>query len=154
MRITKLFLILILTFAAGCAKTEDLHSVTDMVNAAETPSGLVRTYVETNAFIDVDVPSITYGLANPSSRSSNVNIDDVAKMKAAVYRFYKNVSVENGFYSCSLSNGTEINISEDVFKALLDNLKDMNSFIEECMNKGEVVHITEPTEEYLNSLLN
>ena len=77
----------------------------------------------------------------------------VSNEKAAVYRFQKHVSVIDGLYSCSLKNGAEINISEELFKSMIDNLEEMNSFIKEYTEKGEKVNVIEPTEEYLESLL-
>lgn len=139
---------------AGCAnEANEPVSITDLANSVEAPEGLVRTYVDNNTYIDVDVPSIVAGLVNPSGRSASVNADDFAKMKTAIYRFYKNVSLEDGYYVCSIQNGSEINISENVFNALHDNLDQMNAFIKEVKNKGETVHIMEPDEAYLNSLL-
>ena len=83
----------------------------------------------------------------------NVTEEDHAKMMAAVYRFQNHVSVIDGLYSCSLKNGAEINISEELFKSMIDNLEEMNSFIKEYTEKGEKVNVIEPTEEYLESLL-
>ena len=74
-------------------------------------------------------------------------------MTAAVYRFNIHVSVVDGLYYCSLKNGAEINISEDLFKYMIDNLEEMNGSIKEYAEKGEKVNVIEPTEEYLESLL-
>ena len=119
------------------------------------PSGeLARSYVESNDFIDVDVKSIEYSAINPaSSRSQRVSEEDLAKMVAGIYRFYKHVSVIDGLYSCSLKSGAEINVSEDMFISMLNNLEDMNRFIKRAKAKGETVHVMEPTEEYFESLL-
>lgn len=139
---------------AACTNETDKNlSVTETITTLKTPEGSVQTYVESNAYINVDVQSIAYGIANPASRSVEVSDDDVAKMKAAIYRFYKNVTVKDGYYSCSLKNGSEINVSDNVFSALSDNLNEMNAFIKQAKDKGEPVTIKEPDEEYLNSLL-
>lgn len=149
-----LFILAIPFMLAGCAnEANEPVSITDLANTIEAPEGLVRTYVDNNTFIDVDVPSIVAGLANPAGRSEAVKDDDIAKMKTAIYRFYKNVSLEDGYYVCAINSGKEINISENVFNALHDNLEEMNAFIKAAKDKGETVHIMEPDEAYLNSLL-
>jgi hypothetical protein len=149
-----LFAIAIPLLAVGCANdANEIVSDADSANNIDTTKGLVQTYVENNTYIDVDVPSISYSLVNPSTRSVSVNEDDIAKMKTAIYRFYKNVSVKDGYYVCSIQNGADINISESVFMALYENLNQMNAFIKEAKEKGEVVNVTEPNEKYLNSLL-
>lgn len=128
-------------------------SITEVASLLETSEGLVRTYVEGNAYIDVDVQSITHAIMNPASRSEEISSDDVAKMKAAVYRFYKNVTVKDSCYYSPVKNGSEINISDRVFSVLSDNLQEMNDFIKKVKDKGEPVTIPEVDEEYLNSLL-
>lgn len=157
MKTLKLLVIIALPFMAACISNERTPTPVADENAIPAqPSGeLIRAYVENNDFIDVDYKAIEYAAINPtSSRAENVTEEDHAKMMAAVYRFNKHVSVIEGQYSCSLKNGAEINISEELFKAMIDNLEEMNTFIEECAKKGKKVNVIEPTEEYLESLLN
>ena len=156
MKTLKLLVILALPFMAACVSNEKTPTpVVDENTIPGQPSGeLIRAYVESNDFIDVDYKAIEYATINPtSSRAENVTEEDHAKMMAAVYRFQKHVSVIDGLYSCSLKNGAEINISEELFKSMIDNLEEMNSFIKEYTEKGEKVNVIEPTEEYLESLL-
>lgn len=74
-------------------------------------------------------------------------------MKAAVYRFYKHVSVKDSLYILDIQDASEINISTRVFTALAENLKEMNDFIKLAKEKGENIDLFIPDEEYLNSLL-
>ncbi|WP_297057337.1 hypothetical protein [uncultured Duncaniella sp.] len=148
-----LFILMLPVMAACESEPGKVSSITEAASLLETPEGLVRTYVDGNAYIDVDVQSITHAITNPASRSEEISSDDVAKMKAAVYRFYKNVTVKDSCYYCPVKNGSEINISDRVFSALSDNLQEMNDFIKKVKDRGEPVTIPEVDEEYLNSLL-
>lgn len=155
MKIFKLLSVITITFlCAGCKSDDNADSMLEKVQAVEAPKELVKAYVNNNTYIDIDIPSIAYGIANPASRSVEIGEDDIAKAKAAVYRFYKNVSIIDGYYSCSIQSGSDINVSDNVFTALSENLNEMNSFIKEAKAKGETVNLFEPDENYLNSLLN
>lgn len=153
-----LSVITIMLFFVGCKsgnKTEDksTESTAETPQMTDTPKGLVKKYVEDNTYIDVDIPSIAYSLANPSAVSGTISGDDMAKAKAAIYRFYKNVSIVDGYFTCSIQSGSDINVSDNVFTALSENLNEMNSHIKEAKAKGETVNLFEPDENYLNSLL-
>lgn len=139
----------------ACVNSETTPITADDNTFIVKPSGeLVKSYVESNDFIDVDVKAIEYAAINPaSSRSQNVTEEELAKMVAGIYRFYKHVSVIDGLYSCSLKSGAEINISEDMFMSMLNNIEDINGYIKEVKDRGETINVMEPTEEYLESLL-
>lgn len=156
MKVYKIFMIVALLFMMACVDSErtQIKPVGENTALAKPSGELVRSYVESNDFIDIDVKSIEYTSINPAaSRSQNVTEEDHAKMVAAIYRFYKHVSVIDGLYYCSLKSGAEINISEEVFMSMLDNMEDMNGFINDIKGKGGTVNVSEPTEEYLESLL-
>ncbi len=59
----------------------------------------------------------------------------------------------DGKYVCDLKNAEEINISERLYEAILNNLNEMNTWIEQSKTSGKEVMIQEVNEEYLNSLL-
>ena len=155
MKVLKLFLVLTLPILTSCANSEKSPSLTmgETVLPIKPSGELVRGYALSDDFIDVDFKAVEYANVNPAARSEDVTEEDRAKMKAAVYRFNKHVSVVDGLYYCSIKNGAEINISEDLFKYMIDNLDEMNGFIKEYTEKGENVDVIEPTEEYLESLL-
>lgn len=152
----KIFMLVVSLSLTACVNSERTPITTegDVFFRSKSSGELVRSYVESNDFIDVDAKAIEYAAINPaSSRSQNVTEEDRAKMVASIYRFYKHVSVIDGLYSCSLKSGAEINISEELFLLMLNNIEDMNSFIKNAKDKGETVHVMEPTEEYFESLL-
>ncbi len=139
----------ILLLMTGCSNNGEKSAA---VSENNTHAASVKEYVDNNAFIDVDVEALVNIVANPDLRSS-VNKDDVAKMKAAVYRFYSNVKIEDGYYTCNIPDGAAINISETVFSALKENLDEMNSAIKVARDEGREVKISEPDSTYLNSFL-
>lgn len=155
MKVLKIFIVIALLSMMACVNSETTPITADDNTFIVKPSGeLVKSYVESNDFIDVDVKAIEYAAINPaSSRSQNVTEEELAKMVAGIYRFYKHVSVIDGLYSCSLKSGAEINISEDMFMSMLNNIEDINGYIKEVKDRGETINVMEPTEEYLESLL-
>lgn len=122
----------------------------------QLPAGVVKKLVDENAFIDVEVESLVSSLQNAEATGSRVsaeNQEDIAKMKAALYRFFSRVKVENGQYVTDLASPEEINVSRGVYDALMNNLSEMNEFLAKAKENGEEAQIGEVTEEYLNSLL-
>ena len=128
------------------------NNVLDSVRDTEVPKELVKRYVDDNTYIDLDVAALVKGIVNQDTGFS-VNQEDMAKMKAAVYRFYRHVSVKDGYYVCGIKEGSEINVSQSVFRTLLENLNEMNRMIKEAKDRGEAIEVQVPDEEYMNSLL-
>ena len=148
---------LALPLLVGCASRENVQDVpvADVSPIPTKPSSeLVRSFVENDAFIDVDVKAVIYGQINAASRAeNNLSEEDFAKMQAAIYRFYKHVSIVDSQYVWDLNSGAEINISEDIYNAFVGSLQEGNAQIREWNAKGERVELGKITEEYLESLL-
>lgn len=130
----------------------DLDDTLQNISSVETNAATVKKYVNENTYIDLDVYQLVKDVASPKTRAS-VNIDQIAQMKAAIYRFYSHVQVVNGFYKCNLKAASDINVSEGIYTALLNNLNDMNKNIQKAIDKGISFNVQEADEEYLNSLL-
>lgn len=151
MKICSLSMVLVVVLLlAGCRS--EANNVLDSVIEADAPKELVKKYVDDNTYIDIDVDALVRGIITPDSRISGSE-EDLARMKAAVYRFYRHVSVKEGYYVCDIKGGSEINVSQEVFSALLGNLNDMNRMIREAKDRGEKIDIPVPDEDYLNTLL-
>ena len=148
---TSLIIGIVIMTLIGCQNnaTNKLIENPHEINEANTK---VKDYVDNNTYINVDVQALVKKTTAQDSRS-NITEDDNAKMKAAVYRFYKHVSVKDSLYILDIQDASEINISTRVFTALAKNLKEMNDFIKLAKEKGENIDLFIPDEEYLNSLL-
>ena len=92
-------------------------------------------------------------IAKSHTRSASVNQEEQAKMKAALYRFYSHVELVDDTYVCNLTSAEDINVSQGVYTALLNNLADMNNAILQAKNEGKELYIQDVNEAYLNSLL-
>lgn len=122
----------------------------------EAPAGMVKKYVDSNEIIDVDINDLSQRLikqASGASDATDISVEEIAKAKAVIYRFYKHVSVRDSLYYCDLTNGAEINISDQVFNALKNNIDEMNSQMQEMKKQGKSYHLSAPSERYFNSLL-
>ena len=100
----------------------------------------------------MDLQNIQNYLVTPSTKNPDAGAQ-IEKAKAAIYRFYSNVTVEDGQYVFKIESGKQINISDRTFNELMDNLNKMNSSIREIRERGESVNIQPVTEEYLSGLL-
>ena len=148
------FLLIVSLLVVGCTNKVDVPAKeVDEIVVMKAPASLVQQYALSDTFIDVDAKALSEIITNPDSRSA-VNSDDIAKMKAALYRFYKNVRLEDGIYICDIEDGKSINISESLFVTLKDNLQKMNDGVKEASEKGIEVVQSKPDSAYLNSLLN
>ncbi len=125
------------------------HGNTELSGTAT--ENLTRKLVEENTFIDVDLHSLAENQTS-LSRSEEPS-EDVCRAKAALYRFYQNVTVVDGYYHCSVKKASEINLSDELFSALLENLKEMNASMKKLRDSGEDVSIKVPDKAYLESLL-
>ena len=134
-----------------CCKSGKTSLFKDL-GSVKTEVGAVQKYVDDNTFIDINVNGLAYELALTNAENK-VDADKVAKMKAALYRFYSHVNLVDGIYKCDLTSAIEINVSSDVFDALLSNLGDMNDAIANAKKEGKEIHASKIDQDYLNSLL-
>lgn len=107
----------------------------------------VNDMINSGSFISLD-PQVVLGAKN----YQDLSVEDRAKIKTVIYRFYSHVKLVDGYYQCDITSGDEIDMSEEIFNLYLNDLKDNNKLIKECREKGMDVILPEITEEYLNSL--
>ena len=147
-----LIFITLITFLYIC-NNSDSQDLLPIITKTKTNGQKVKKYLDNDTFLDVDVQALLKQKCIPSSRSTLNEKDALCKMKAAIYRFYSHVKIKDGKYSCSLTNAREINISNQLFSTLRQNLESGNVWIEKCKKEGKEIVIPEINEEYLNSLL-
>ena len=140
----------LITILFSC-KSEKTNLFKDL-GSVKTEVSAVQQYVDDNTFIDIDVNGLAYELAS-TNPENKVDVAKVAKMKAALYRFYSHVTLVDGIYKCDLTSASEINVSSDVFDALLSNLGDMNDAIANAKKEGKEIHASKIDQDYLNNLL-
>lgn len=137
-----------------CNCQQKSNETVQQVSSIEAQPNLVKKYIDENSYIELDVSELAKEMEEAKINSSgSVDQDKIAQMKAALYRFYSNVELINDTYVCKLTSGKDINVSADVYKALLDNLNDMNSAIQEAKKNGKEVVIPKVDKTYLESLL-
>lgn len=135
----------------SCDSESNDATIVQKIAAVSTEPTAVEKIVKNNSFIDID---INHAAKQAAMGTRATDTEEMAKAKAAIYRFYSHVRLnESKQYECTLTSAKEINISQNLFEALLQNLEAMNSFIKEGTKSGQNVVAPEITEEYLNSLL-
>lgn len=125
----------------------------DILIKSESDNNLVQTYVKENRFIDVDIMDVSNKLMDIDTKSGTLNEDELAQAKAAIFRFYSHVTIEDGYYICTIKSAEGINVSQKTFDELLNGLRILNKGVEKAKQDGLPVKLREPSKEYLNSLL-
>lgn len=144
----------------SCSNKEDIQqassSATGVINSEiKGVPGLVRQIITDNSFIDVDVVELSNDIANMPGSSRNIDDlkEDISMAKAAIYRFYSNVTVSDEGFILGECTAKSLNMSDVVFNALKNNLDEMNAFYIKERDNGHSVEISPITQEYLESLL-
>lgn len=109
-----------------------------------------KALVENNDYIDVDKDALNFSemIGNDDAASVEGN-----KIKAAYYRFFQHVKLEDGRYVCDVEDAKDLNISPRLFNALLKEIEQVNVEIENAEKENIPITIPELNEEYLQSLL-
>lgn len=149
--------ILLLSFLLGvCGYTNFLKAEVCYLQAINDSIVVktVKDYVESNEFIDI-IPERHYQNLKSTACSANEKKDADYRMKAAIYRFYKRCIMDkDGFITCGISSGKEINITEELFEMLLRDIGVGNKWIEGWKQKGTKYKTTRLDDKYFNNLLN
>lgn len=91
-----------------------------------------KEYIENDAFIN-----LTYDDLFPSQTRSVSDIETKGAFYAGVYRFYKHVIYdENGIGVCGVKSGSELKMSDDLFKYLFDDMEHLNDIKRKDLSKG------------------
>ncbi|TCD29753.1 hypothetical protein EZ456_01665 [Pedobacter psychrodurus] len=150
-----LSLILTTSTIFSCTKKNDeSKQLMDKISSYKS-SISVKALVEKKSFIDVDFAKIApiKLRSNKTEKEMREQELEMAKAKAAVYRFYSHVKLINGLYKVEIENGKSINISENSFIFIENNLKANNDWIEKEKAAGKIVDTPPVTSEYLNALI-
>jgi len=147
-----IYLALVWAMAIACVKSETGLSQ-DKLNAIRTnqTGGESKRLIMENVFIDVDVDKLNQEINDHSK--PKYQKPELAKARAALYRFYSHVKVEDEQYVCTLKSANEINISENFFKYLIDGQTSFNKAIKKLKAEDPKVVVPQITAEYLQSLL-
>lgn len=96
-------------------------------------------------FIDVILP--------PNARIDQLSQEELGLLKAAAYRFYQHVRLENNQYRVDLKDPKVLHISEPVIKAYEQAISSTNHFADSMAKTGQAIQLPPVSEEYLNNLL-
>src|SRR5690606_35460091 len=80
--------------------------------------------------------------------------EDMAKIKAALYRFFSHVELtSSNTYKINVSNGEEIGISDTLYNTFKSNIDEINLVLQDSTKGSVKYQAPEISEEYLESLL-
>lgn len=128
-----IFLFLITAFAICCDEAE---KIVNSPTITKSDKELAKEDIKENTYLDVDFELLNSLLITTKSATMGNDSEQMAKGIAALYRFYKKVGVEKGFYIIKVKDHTEINISPGAFSFLTKSIEDINKSIEEANKNG------------------
>jgi len=101
------YYLLISFLALSCTKQENNISPEKLSSISEIKTnGLSATLIKDDGFLDVDLSKLNLEIAD--KLKNKYQKPELAKAKAVVYRYYKNVRVANGKYVTDLKSGNQI----------------------------------------------
>ncbi len=96
-------------------------------------------------FIDVTLP--------PHARIDQLTQKELGLLKAAAYRFYHHVTLENNQYRIDIKDPKTLHISEQVIKAYEQAINNTNHFADSMSKVGQNIELPAVDAEYLSKLL-
>lgn len=134
-------------------QSADISIFSNLIKA--TP-GLTKQLVENDSYIDIDLFDLSDEIVKSIETSralSTEKLDDIAKAKAAIYRFYSHITTTDNGYILDKCTAKDLNLSENLFATLKQNIEEMNQGIVQAQKEGKEIIIAPITQDYLNSLL-
>ena len=160
--------LLALLFITSCASHEELTSSatssivnTDMPKPLSTPVMKAKAIVDNNTYIDVDMQALNKILGDYIRENGLPKYDITADLypeeyemsRAAMYRYYSKLVIEDGLLVCTAKSAEELNMSERTFKFMDDNIKRMQKQCIDAREQGLEVDLQPVTANYLNGLI-
>ncbi|WP_293937978.1 hypothetical protein [Sphingobacterium sp. UBA5996] len=96
-------------------------------------------------FIDVTLP--------PNARIDQLSQEELGKLKAAAYRFYQHVTLEDNQYRVNLKSPEVLHLSDQVVEAYEQAISNTNHFADSMAKAGQAIQLPPVSEQYLNNLL-
>ncbi len=168
MKLKIFYSLLALSLTISCATHEEISSTSQLSNPDTTPARPLltpvtkaKTLVENNTYIDVDMKALNKAMVDYIRANGIPKYDITADLypeeyemsRAAMYRFYSKIVIEDGLPVCTAKSAEELNMSERTFKYMDDNIKQMHQQGLQAKAEGIEVDVQPITAGYLNFLI-
>lgn len=165
MKLKIFYSLLALSLTISCATQEEISSTTTSHDTdtgptlpLSTPVTKAKTLVENNTYIDVDMGALNkvlvdYIRANGIPKyniTADLYPEEYEMSRAAMYRFYSKIVIEDGLPVCTAKNAKELNMSERTFKYMDDNIKQIHQQCLQAKAEGIEVDAQPISADYLN----
>ena len=150
MKTKKLIALLFLILGVLSCKNESSSTIETKDDAFKTLTA--RQIIESGVPINVTREQLQDMEREAVSRSGKDErpLGALAGYRAAHYRFVTHAKQdENGVVTWTAKCGADLNISDDLFKAFVEEFEEVNAFIQDCINKGVKCDPIWIDEEYL-----
>lgn len=133
----------------GCSEHPEENNLNDQLFKVRTKTSVTK-FIESDEFIAVPRQKEALKRGDISTLSDQ----EIAKIKAALYRFYSHVELgANGRYIVKISSGEDIRISEEIFYVFKENIDDINDILDDASKSNINYEAPQITKEYLEDLL-
>lgn len=148
---------IVLLTATSCTNSENDNSVTNGLPEPETMETIsinkAKDIVAENSFIDYDPEYVNKMIGGTPDTGYKEHPEEFELSKAALYRYYSQLTVTDGIWSSKATKASELNMSERVFNELEANRKKHNDEITAFKGQGIDISDQTPPKEYLEALL-
>lgn len=160
-------IIALLSITLSCTSNSDItadsleNATTEAIQSLSTPIMKARQLVENNTFIDVDVAAFdkvtceTFDYTKPETAfiAQQRYPEDFEMIKAAMYRYKSNISLIDGYWVCSATKASDLNMSERTFNYFNDHNNKFNAELKSHREQGHEIDLPELTQDYLDAIL-
>lgn len=146
-----MYILWISVILVACGSNQSEHNA--VVDDTESPELTIEELALSDSVIDLDILEIQSSGTLISDATRGENSETQRALRAALYRFYSHVSLENGTLVCPLKSASEVNLSERLFNDLMNDLNKCNQTLRENKEKGIETVISPVDSVYLSSLL-
>lgn len=116
-------------------------------NKINSPKSTTEISTNNIDFINVDLKYFTDTIYTFGYKE--IPEKEMERIKTAIYRIYSNIELKNNQYVLNIKKGSDINISENIFKIYKKNI----DLINQAASSQKISKLPPITSEYINSLI-
>lgn len=131
---------------------EEAQELIEKIELYTTPTpGMARAIIDENRYIDIDINAVAQSINEYREESRPIDktyTDNIAIARAANYRYFSHVKLDNGKYTVGNITAKDLNMSESTFEAFQKGLEEFNASLSTMNADGmEMDSILFPQEE-------
>ncbi|PVH23859.1 hypothetical protein [Sphingobacterium corticibacter] len=140
--------------AISCQKPIEEGTIPDEKQLLENPESavLARKLIKNSDEVDISLEEIQ-SFQNNLNNNEDIDGPVFGKFRAVLYRFYKNIKIENGQMVPIKTSAKEVGISPTIFNFYIKDMERLNKEVKAMGIVKDDSSMAKQIEEYLNALV-